>query len=102
MPNDRNNGGGGVRIVMFYHSLESDWNHGNAHFLRGVATELIARGHDVAVFEPADSWSRQNLVEEHGERPIAEFQERYTQLSSQRYTLETLDLNEALLGADLV
>ena len=27
-----------MRIVMFYHSLLSDWNHGNAHFLRGVAS----------------------------------------------------------------
>ena len=22
-----------MRIVMFYHTLLSDWNHGNAHFL---------------------------------------------------------------------
>ena len=36
-----------MRIVMFYHSLLSDWNHGNAHFLRGVATELVCRGHTV-------------------------------------------------------
>ena len=26
-----------MRIVMFYQTLVSDWNHGNAHFLRGVA-----------------------------------------------------------------
>ena len=25
-----------MQVVMFYHSLVSDWNHGNAHFLRGV------------------------------------------------------------------
>ena len=31
-----------MRIVMFYHSLISCWNHGNAHFLRGVVSELIA------------------------------------------------------------
>ena len=30
-----------VRFVIFTHSLVSDWNHGNAHFLRGVATELV-------------------------------------------------------------
>jgi len=41
-----------VRVVIFCHSLLSDWNHGNAHFLRGVAAELVARGHDVAAFEP--------------------------------------------------
>ena len=36
----------------------SCWNHGNAHFLRGVLRELIARGHDVRAFEPANGWSR--------------------------------------------
>ena len=34
-----------MRVVIFCHSLVSDWNHGNAHFLRGVVSELIARGH---------------------------------------------------------
>ena len=42
-----------MRVVMFYHSLISDWNHGNAHFLRGVVSELRARGHEVIVYEPA-------------------------------------------------
>ena len=41
-----------MRFVIFTHSLISDWNHGNAHFLRGFATELQTRGHDVAIFEP--------------------------------------------------
>ena len=31
-----------MRIVFFSHSLLSDWNHGNAHFLRGVVAELHA------------------------------------------------------------
>jgi len=31
-----------MRFVMFYHSLRSGWNHGNAHFLRGVVAELLA------------------------------------------------------------
>ena len=31
-----------AKIVLFCHSLRSDWNHGNAHFLRGIATELQA------------------------------------------------------------
>lgn len=48
-----------MRVAFFVHSLLSDWNHGNAHFLRGVASELIARGHDVRVFEPRDAWSLQ-------------------------------------------
>ena len=48
-----------MRLVFFVHSLVSDWNHGNAHFLRGVVRELIARGHDVRVYEPEDAWSRE-------------------------------------------
>src|SRR6059058_6202874 len=55
-----------MRIVIFCHSLVSDWNHGNAHFLRGVCAELVDRGHDLRVYEPIDGWSRANLVAEHG------------------------------------
>ena len=33
-----------MRFVIFTHSLVSDWNHGNAHFLRGIARELIEQG----------------------------------------------------------
>ena len=43
-----------MRIVLFCHSLISDWNHGNAHFLRGIASELQACGHHVAAYEPAN------------------------------------------------
>jgi spore maturation protein CgeB len=91
-----------MRVVMFYHSLCSDWNHGNAHFLRGVASELIARGHSVDVFEPHDSWSRSNLVAEHGEGPLAEFQRAYPMLEVHRYDSGIQDPAELLEGADLV
>ncbi|HVM69828.1 MAG TPA: glycosyltransferase [Gaiellaceae bacterium] len=91
-----------MRVVLFVHSLASDWNHGNAHFLRGVVAELGARGHDVRVFEPHDAWSREQLVRDHGEEPLRRFAERFPHLASARYTLEQLDLDEALDGADLV
>jgi len=91
-----------VRVVMFYHSLLSDWNHGNAHFLRGVATELVSRGHEVRVWEPEDSWSLANLLAEHGEGPLREFAAVYPSLRSRRYSLASLDLDDALRGADLV
>lgn len=91
-----------MRITLFYHSLVSDWNHGNAHFLRGVVTELLIRGHEVTVYEPADNWSLQNLVVEHGRAPIADFAAAYPHLRSQFYRLDTLDLDQALAGADLV
>ncbi|MBA2602322.1 MAG: glycosyltransferase, partial [Acidobacteria bacterium] len=51
-----------MRIVLFCHSLVSDWNHGNAHFLRGIVAELLDRGHEVRVYEPEDGWSREQLL----------------------------------------
>jgi spore maturation protein CgeB len=91
-----------VRIVMFYHSLVSDWNHGNAHFVRGVVSELLARGHDVEVYEPADGWSRANLMKDHGTKPLEQFRRHYLELASTLYEPATLDLNEVLRDADLV
>ncbi|MBW3551540.1 MAG: hypothetical protein KY442_12315 [Proteobacteria bacterium] len=91
-----------MKFVMFYHSLVSDWNHGNAHFLRGVVSELLARGHEVEVFEPEDGWSRTQLVAEHGSAPIEEFERRFPRLSSRTYDLDTLVLEEAVDSADVV
>jgi spore maturation protein CgeB len=91
-----------MRIVMFYHSLVSDWNHGNAHFLRGVATELLQRGHDVRVYEPANSWSLQNLLRERGPGAIAAFHDAYPTLRSTLYDPEEMDLDAMLDGARLV
>jgi len=91
-----------MRLVMFYHSLVSDWNHGNAHFLRGVVAELQARGHDVAVHEPRDAWSATKLVAEHGTAPLERFRRAFPALRSRGYDLGTLDLDAALDGADLV
>jgi spore maturation protein CgeB len=88
---------------MFYHSLVSDWNHGNAHFLRGVVTELMSRGHQVSVYEPQEGWSITNLLmEERGRAAIAGFHEAYPHLKSIRYDPWTLELSKALNGADLV
>jgi spore maturation protein CgeB len=91
-----------MRIVMFYHSVLSDWNHGNAHFLRGIATELIARGHKVSIYEPRDAWSVQNLLAEHGEAALENFRAAYPRLSATRYDLPALDLDNALDGVDMV
>jgi spore maturation protein CgeB len=93
-----------VRVIIFCHSLLSDWNHGNAHFLRGICSELLARGHAVQVYEPRDAWSVANLVAEHGEAPLAAFAQAYPQLAGigRRYDSATLDLDAALAGADLV
>lgn len=91
-----------MRVVMFYHSLVSDWNHGNAHFLRGVAADLVSRGHEVVICEPRDGWSRQNLVAEYGQAPIDRFHAAFPQLHSTEYDLESLDLDRTLNDVDLV
>jgi spore maturation protein CgeB len=87
---------------MFYHSLVSDWNHGNAHFLRGIATELLNRGHHVDVFEPANGWSRSNLISQYGDRAIHDFKQAYPGLTSLTYDPETSDLDPILEDADVV
>lgn len=91
-----------MNIVLFYHSLESDWNHGNAHFLRGVASELTMRGHKVRVFEPRNGWSRKNLIDTYGRRPIEEFHAVYPHLTGTDYDEPAPDLEEALADVDLV
>ncbi|HYO77997.1 MAG TPA: glycosyltransferase, partial [Thermoanaerobaculia bacterium] len=91
-----------MKFAMFYHSLVSDWNHGNAHFLRGIVSELLDRGHEVEVYEPANAWSVENLVRDHGDAPLEEFDRVFPQLHSHRYTLDALDLDEVLDGADVV
>jgi spore maturation protein CgeB len=91
-----------MRIALFYHSLLSDWNHGNAHFLRGIVWELRRRGHHVAVYEPQGGWSLTHLLDEFGREPIEEFYRAYPGLDSIRYELAGLDLEHALTGVDLV
>src|SRR5438270_5301666 len=91
-----------MNIVLFYHSLLSDWNHGNAHFLRGIATELIARGNTVTIYEPEKGWSLSNLVKEHGEAAVQEFYRYYPILQSLKYNTKKIDLDKILKDADLV
>jgi spore maturation protein CgeB len=90
-----------MKIALFYHSLVSDWNHGNAHFLRGIAWELQRRGHELCIFEPADGWSLTNLMREHGRAPIDEFYRTYPGLRSVFYEPKRLDVDRALKDVDL-
>lgn len=91
-----------MKLVLFYHSLISDWNHGNAHFLRGVVTELLHLGHEVCVYEPESGWSLSNLLAEAGSAAVASFHAAFPELDSIRYDGPTLDLDEALDGAAVV
>jgi spore maturation protein CgeB len=61
----------------------------------------LARGHHVVVHEPRYAWSAQNLIEERGPQALDEYRRVYPQLTSVRDDI-SLDLDEALDGADLV
>jgi spore maturation protein CgeB len=90
-----------LRVALFYHSLVSDWNHGNAHFLRGIASELQARGHEVFIYEPEDGWSRENLLRDYGQDALDSYARVFPNLQSQTYRLTEFNIDSALDGIDL-
>jgi spore maturation protein CgeB len=90
-----------MRIAYLAHSLASCWNHGNAHFLRGVLRELKRRGHAVEALEPEGAWSLENLRDDHGEAGLDAFRAHYPDLSSQTFAPDT-DWAARLAGADVV
>jgi spore maturation protein CgeB len=90
-----------MRFVLYTHSLRSDWNHGNAHFLRGVLRELEARGHETLALEPAESWSRDNLLRRQGSRALDRFDEDFPELKSRTYAPD-FDHEAALADAAVV
>lgn len=93
---------------IFAHSWISDWNHGNAHFLRGLANELVKLGHGVRCYEEKDGWSVRNLAEE-GPNAIscaeAEFHKAFPALNVCFYQNDSgfpPFLERELRGADVV
>ncbi|WP_022681700.1 CgeB family protein [Sphingobium bisphenolivorans] len=90
-----------MKIVYFTHSLLSCWNHGNAHFLRGVLRELIARGHDVTACEQADGWSLSQLLADHGEAGLIPFRRAYPELGALSYH-SSEEWRTSVEAADLV
>ncbi len=88
-----------MRIAYFTHSLRSCWNHGNAHFLRGVLRALQTKGHDVQAFEPAGSWSMQNLLRDGGAETA--WCDAYPDLDATVFAPDA-DLDALIDGADLV
>lgn len=91
-----------MKITVFCHSLVSDWNHGNAHFLRGVIRELVHRGDDVDVLEPAEAWSRVNLVADAGPDAVDDFHRVFPELRSRTYDPAAIDLDHELADTELV
>jgi spore maturation protein CgeB len=90
-----------LRFLFYTHSLVSDWNHGNAHFLRGVMRALNARGHRTLALEPEDGWSRRNLIADRGPAALAEFAAAFPDLRWQDYGAG-FDHEAALDRADVV
>jgi spore maturation protein CgeB len=76
-----------MKIAYFTHSLASCWNHGNAHFLRGVLRELIARGHAVRTLEPEGNWSLANLRADAGEAGLDPYRAAYPELDSESFDI---------------
>ncbi|MDQ3809303.1 MAG: glycosyltransferase [Chloroflexota bacterium] len=92
-----------TRFALFYQSVISDWNHGNAHFLRGLMRALQARGHQAVCYEQLDNWSLANLLVD-APNAIAEFQASFPDLRFERYRRDSnLDgwLRERLRQADV-
>ena len=74
-----------MKVAYFSHSLASCWNHGNAHFQRGVLRELVRRGHEVEAFEPEEAWSLANLKKDHGAGGLEPWRAAYPELASTDY-----------------
>ena len=90
-----------MRFVYLTHSLASCWNHGNAHFLRGVLRDLVTRGHDVRAYEPSGAWSRQNMLADGGAGADSLWRDAYPELSSSSYE-PGAGLAALVDGADVV
>lgn len=90
-----------MKFVFYTHSLVSDWNHGNAHFLRGVMRNLIGRGHQAVALEPVGAWSRQNLRDDQGETAEEAFYRTFPDLRSTLYD-DAFDHEAAIDDADVV
>jgi spore maturation protein CgeB len=99
---------GKLSFRFFAHSWISDWNHGNAHFLRGLASELIKQGHEVRCYEERDGWSMRNLAEEGtdaADRALLDFRRTFPALDVRQYTNDgglPEFLARELRGADVV
>lgn len=95
------------RVAYLSHTLRSDWNNGNAHFLRGLLDNLRLLGHDVLCFEPEHEWSIDNLrTELRGEASLAQFAALYPDLDLQLYpadrTADPTLWRDRLAGIDVV
>lgn len=90
-----------MHFVFYTHSVVSDWNHGNAHFQRGIMRELVANGHHALALEPADGWSRSNLLAEQGPFAVERFRKDFPELMPVTYDA-SFDHEAWIAKADVV
>ncbi len=92
-----------LSIAFFFHSIRSDWNNGNAHFLRGLLRALTRQGHRAVCFERRNDWSIDNLLLEGvaGAQSLTQFHESYPEIAVQ-YFDEATDLAAQLRDFDFV
>ena len=99
---------GKLSFRFFAHSWISDWNHGNAHFLRGLASELFNQGHEVRCYEERDGWSMRNLAEEATDaaaQAMSDFRRAFPKPDVRPYSNDSSlkeFLSRELRGADVV
>jgi spore maturation protein CgeB len=94
-----------LNLAYFAHTLRSDWNNGNAHFLRGLTRALGQLGHEVTVYEADSEWSIDNLrTESQGEASLERFSAVYSDLDLQTYDQRQTEeqWREQLRGVHLV
>jgi spore maturation protein CgeB len=91
-----------MNIAFLGHSIVSDWNHGNAHFFRGLIKALHRRGHHVTFFEPRGAWSLAKLQQQQNvseQEALAAFSDRFPFVTPHFYD-ETTDWRETLTAFD--
>jgi spore maturation protein CgeB len=95
---------GRLSFRFFAHSWISDWNHGNAHFLRGLASALVRLGHEVHCYEESNGWSVQNLKTESQEvafETLVGFREWFPELDVRFYSYSSAQSLTAYLTREL-
>lgn len=90
-----------MKICLFCHSIISDWNHGNAHFLRGIVSALLQDNHKVTVYEPFNGWSYSNMIADAGESVVNEYRNMFP-LHQVRFYKEESFIPFMLNDADMV
>ncbi len=93
-----------MKIVLFCHSFTSCWNNGHAHFLRGIAREVLALGHRAVVCEAAAGWSLVNAMADGGAEILRDAEKLVAGVELQRLKEDGREgaLDTILDGADIV